>query len=141
MTELLLTALGNPVPQGSIRSLGKGRPSVHANQNLLLPWRTHVQIEAQRALGDQTPFAGPVLAILLFTVPKPKSAPVRKMTWPVKRPDLDHLIRACLDALTAAGVWKDDSQVVRITAAKHYPNEGLGALYTPGVSIFVGSAE
>jgi Holliday junction resolvase RusA-like endonuclease len=30
---------GLPVPQGSIRNLGRGRPSVHANADKLLPWR------------------------------------------------------------------------------------------------------
>jgi Holliday junction resolvase RusA-like endonuclease len=35
-------------------------------------------------------------------------------------PDLDKLQRAILDGFTDAGVWRDDSQVVRIRATKQY---------------------
>jgi Holliday junction resolvase RusA-like endonuclease len=43
-----------------------------------------------------------------------------------KRPDLDKLLRATFDAVTATGrVWADDSQVVKVTAEK---------LYTPSPS-------
>ena len=129
------TVRGTPVPQGSIRHLGKGRPSVHANADKLLPWRNHVQIEAERALDGAPPLEGPVSVEMVFTVPKPKSAPKRKLTWPTKRPDLDHLVRACADACTAAGVWRDDSQITALVALKVYPSEHPQALDVPGVTV------
>jgi Holliday junction resolvase RusA-like endonuclease len=53
------------------------------------------------------------------------------------RPDLDKLLRSTLDGLTDAGVWRDDSQVVSISAAKVYAKNGD----TPGVIIEVEGAE
>ncbi|MCL2139963.1 MAG: RusA family crossover junction endodeoxyribonuclease [Treponema sp.] len=38
----------------------------------------------------------------------------------MKKPDLDNLLKAVMDALTAAGAWKDDAQVRSIKASKHY---------------------
>ncbi|HEV8178612.1 MAG TPA: RusA family crossover junction endodeoxyribonuclease, partial [Gemmatimonadales bacterium] len=58
-------------------------------------------------------------------------------SWPDKRPDLSHLVRAVEDALTAAGLWVDDAQVVEIIGAKRYPNEGAGSLLGPGALIRV----
>lgn len=125
---------GTPVPQGSIRSLGKGRPSVHGNADKLLPWRSHVQIEAERAMGGRGPYEGPVIVEMAFYVARPKSTP-KRVAYPVKRPDVDHLARAINDALTAAGVWHDDSQVVSLHASKHFA--GLWDLGVPGVAVAV----
>src|SRR6266702_4361868 len=102
---LQVVVRGTPIGQGSIRSLGKGRPSVHANAATLLPWRTDMQLAIETAMcnGDPAivwPVTGPVEVTLAFTMRKPTTAPKRKRTWPVVRPDLDHLVRAALDALT-----------------------------------------
>lgn len=50
-------------------------------------------------------------------MPRPKSAPKTKTLAAVKRPDIDKLARAILDALT--DVWlRDDSHVVELCATK-----------------------
>ena len=36
------------------------------------------------------------------------------------KPDIDNLLKAALDALTDAGMWSDDSQVVQVNAAKMF---------------------
>ena len=36
------------------------------------------------------------------------------------KPDIDNLLKAALDALTDAGMWSDDSQVVQVSAAKMF---------------------
>lgn len=68
-----------------------------------------------------------------FVLPRPKSTPKRSPTPPAtKRPDLDKLTRAVLDALT--NVWlADDSQVVHIEASKRIAEIDE----TPGVHITV----
>jgi crossover junction endodeoxyribonuclease RusA len=43
-------------------------------------------------------------------------------------PDLDKLVRCICDALTDAGVWKDDAQVCVLVAAKRYTNGLPGVL-------------
>lgn len=141
---LTVRVLGIPVGQGRITTFGKGR-TTHSNAKTLLPWREQVQhgaeLEIERAYADIFPLAGPVNLHAYFTVAKPKSAPKRKTTWPVTRPDLSHLVRAVEDALTNAGVWGDDSQVVQTISRKVYPAEGDYALHVPGVilRIYTGS--
>jgi crossover junction endodeoxyribonuclease RusA len=48
-----------------------------------------------------------------------------------KAPDLDKLVRSIFDAMTDAGVWLDDAQVVKVVASKAYVAPGD----RPGVHI------
>jgi Holliday junction resolvase RusA-like endonuclease len=135
---------GKPVPQGAIRHFGAGRPSVHANQERLLPWREAVQHAAEATLATLTPEAqklyplsGPVRLDAWFTMPKPTSAPRTRTTYPTTRPDMSHLVRAVEDALTAAGVWTDDKLVVDGRSCKVFPDEEERSLHVPGVRIEV----
>ncbi len=63
-----------------------------------------------------------------FDLPRPKTLP-KRVTEHTKKPDLDNLVKGVKDALKGL-VWRDDSQVVRITAVKQYGHE-------PGVQIIV----
>jgi crossover junction endodeoxyribonuclease RusA len=89
------------------------------------PWREAIKYAARRALVDPTephiwqPFDGPIQLDVLFRLPRPKSAPKRRWA-PAGRPDLDKCVRAVCDALTDAGVWRDDSRVVDLNARKRY---------------------
>lgn len=131
MTSLTATVPGVPQPQGSIRSLGKGRPSVHSNADRLLPWRGQVIAHLRRAMdADQVepgwPISGPVAVSVVFALPKPRSAPRSRM-HPDRKPDIDKLARAVLDCLGSkigAGVIFDDAQVVQLTARKTYGGPG-----------------
>lgn len=133
---LVLEVRDRPVPQGSMRHIGGGR-ILSTNDRELKTWREAVKTAAVGALGDNGPLTGPVAVETTFTLAKPGSAPKRRTSWPVKRPDVDKLARGVLDALTAAGVWTDDAQVVELTARKVYPEEGIDALTVPGALIRV----
>lgn len=125
-SEQLITFLvhGLPVPQGSTRSwLVNGKPIITSSAKGLSTWRRLVADVAQRFAPDE-PWQGPVGIELHFGLPKPKSAPKRRRVWPDKRPDLDKLTRAVLDALTYV-VFADDSQVVDIRATKEYGAPGV----------------
>ena len=64
-----------------------------------------------------------------FYLPRPKSHFTKRGVrlsapwWPVTKPDLDKLTRALLDALTDAGIWRDDSQAVELHAEKIYHDQ------------------
>jgi crossover junction endodeoxyribonuclease RusA len=59
---------------------------------------------------------------MIFTMARPKTV---NRPEPSVAPDLDKLVRAVLDGLTAIA-YRDDGQVVRLTAAKQYGiNPGL----------------
>jgi Holliday junction resolvase RusA-like endonuclease len=135
---LVVIAHGNPIGQGNIRHLGAGRPAVHQNAKTLLPWRDTIRHAAIAAIGDREgfPLDGPLRVEATFTVPKPTGAPKRRRTWPSKRPDGDHLLRACLDAMTHV-VFVDDARCVELACAKRYPLEGDDALTYPGVVVRV----
>jgi crossover junction endodeoxyribonuclease RusA len=115
---------GLPIAQGSLRSwIANGKPVITTTAKGLSTWRRLVADVAQR-FAPEEPWEGPVGIELDFGLPKPKSAPKRRRVWPDKRPDLDKLCRAVLDALTYV-VFADDSQVVHILATKDYGPPGV----------------
>lgn len=132
---------GKPVPQGSKRWLPEGR-MIEANKELR-PWRATVTaytLKALRAAGYTAPIIDPVLVTMDFTFTRPKShygtgrnagkVKDRAPSFMPSQPDLDKLIRAVNDAITDAGLWQDDSQVVAINSMKSYAEQ-------PGVTIRV----
>jgi crossover junction endodeoxyribonuclease RusA len=138
VTALAVTVLGVPVPQGAIRSLGTGRPSVHANAKSLHPWRQMVAQQVRWQMGDaglHEPLEGPMVLTATFVMPRPKSAP--KSRWaPDRRPDLSHLVRALEDAIVMGGGVVDDSQFVTEHVSKTYPAGGA----VPGVTFSIAPA-
>lgn len=83
------------------------------------------------------PIVGPAALRMVFTLPKPKSAPKRTRILPAKRPDWDKLARSTGDALTDAGVYRDDAQVIDASVRKVFPGEDPEALHVPGAVITV----
>lgn len=141
---LTFTAYGVPIPQGSTRAFlprGWKRPIITADNAKTKPWRQAIVDACREQLAGRPPLEGPVEVELVFYLPRPKSAP-RRVMHPAKKPDLDKLVRAALDALTAAGAWRDDGQVINVRAAKRFaggafdPAAGVGV---PRATIGVGA--
>jgi crossover junction endodeoxyribonuclease RusA len=123
--------IGLPAPQGSKRSLGKGR--LIESSRLLKPWRDSVAYQLRAAM-IRDHFRGfgahvPVDLDLYFALRRPAYLP-KSVHRHTRRPDLDKLARAVLDAMTTAGLVVDDAQVFRLTCEKAYAHEGhpLGLL-------------
>ena len=132
-----ITVYGTPAPQGSKRFVGltkQGRGILAESSAKVKPWRQSVKFAALE-VGER--IAGAVRVWITFTLPKPKSAPKTRTTWPDRKPDIDKLVRSTFDALSEAGVFEDDARVVELTAAKRFPCEGDGALEIPGAVIQV----
>lgn len=120
---LAVTVPGIPVGQGRISHVGNGR-LVHSNAKRLKPWREKVAAAIrQQMTGDEWPIEGPVKVAITFAFARPKT--VKNRMWPHVRPDLDHLARAGLDALTMSGAIKDDAQVVMLGLTKCYSEPGM----------------
>lgn len=142
MTDHLeIVVVGTPAPQGSKRHVGHG--VMIESSKLVKPWRQDVRAAAIEALeaGGPTFPTGPVSLAVTFRVARPKghyrtgkhaallrdSAPV----WPAVKPDVSKLVRATEDALTEAGVWRDDAQVASLVAFKTYAGaKPVGATIT-----------
>lgn len=129
---MIITVHGLPAPQGSKRYVGHGimiESSKHVK-----PWREavkHAALLARPAAADDgIIYHGPVDLDITFCFLRPKShygtgrnAHILKESAAVsviRKPDLSKLIRSTEDALTDALIWRDDSQVVHITASKRY---------------------
>jgi len=129
--------LGIPVPQGSKRVV-RGH-LIDVNQAKLRDWRQLVGQACQQA-GHF--YHGPVVVGFDFYLPRPKghfgqgrNARILKASspdFPATKPDLDKLIRACLDAMSGI-VFRDDSQVTALIASKFYAHEEQ----PPGVNITI----
>lgn len=136
---------GIAAPQGSksARVLPGGRISMREASKALKPWRDEVirvirdLVAYQPGPAAGWPLLGPVAVDLVFTMPKPKSAPKRRTTYPIVKPDIDKIARAILDAGTFGGLWHDDAQVVDLHPYKVYPRETPKSLAEPGVLIEV----
>lgn len=111
---------GKPVPQGSMSAVNGH--IFHSQGSALATWRASIAIAGRHA--GARPSAQPISMTMVFIFQKPKTVSRSEPTVP---PDLDKLIRAVLDSLTAVA-YKDDAQVTEIRAIKIYGER-------PGVEI------
>lgn len=113
---------GTPVPQGSMRHVGGGR-IIHSNKGLK-EWREALTGKATRIKRDVGVFEdGPLHLSVTFYLPHGK----QKDPYPMRRNDLDKLLRAVGDALTDSGLIVDDSRIVSGHQEKHWAVDGAGA--------------
>jgi Holliday junction resolvase RusA-like endonuclease len=156
---MLIRVNGEPAPQGSTRAFAvrkggvpTGRTVVTAANKRTRPWRDSIMAEAAEAIrmGQRVPGAcegAPVTVNISFMLKRPAShygqgrnaarllpsAPL----WPAVRPDVDKLCRAVLDALSDMGIYRDDAQVISLTAIKTYATPGT----SPGALIQISGAD
>lgn len=151
---LTVHVAGTPVPQGSKRAFVNqhtGRANVvDDNKAKLRTWRDDVRAAVYdvmyRTHWTRIERPSGVSLGIRFHVDRPaghygtgRNARVVKPSAPANpttKPDLDKLVRAILDALTSAGVYADDSQVVAIATWKVYtapggPSSGATINVTP----------
>lgn len=128
-----LTVIGIPAPQGSksFKGIRSGKAILVESSKRVKPWREAV-VWAARELHLAAPLEGPLAYEMIFTLPKPKSAPKKRTTWPSARPDISKIQRSTEDSLTDAGIWRDDSQVVFSIACKTFP--GQRGIFTVGAA-------
>lgn len=109
---------GIPVPQGSHKAfIVNGRAVVTSvNNKALKPWRKAIATAAREVVLPVEK-STPMRVEVTFVFERPGSV---RRSRPTVRPDVDKLARAVLDALTEAGAFPDDSQVVDLHATKTY---------------------
>lgn len=119
---------GIPTPQGSKTRMPNGamlEGGSKTQREARRDWRSAVATAAAgaaNALELTAPLDGALSLHLEFRFPMPANRPRRirdEGSAPkVSAPDLDKLIRAVGDGLTAGGLIRDDARIVYITAAK-----------------------
>ena len=112
----------------------KGRPRVTRSGHAFTPKATReyeklIVSEWNIQHGKATPIENPIAVRVMFYMPIPKatSNKARKrmaagLEVPAKKPDIDNLLKAVLDALNG-NAYHDDNQIVEISAKKLYSTE------------------
>lgn len=121
---------GEAQPQGSAKAFvpkGWHRPIITSDNPALKSWRQLVAEAAHLALHALAPAERALLlegvrVSIAFYLPRPKSLAKRR-TAHTTRPDVDKCCRAIFDSLSAV-VFRDDSQVCELVAAKQYARLG-----------------
>jgi Holliday junction resolvase RusA-like endonuclease len=145
MTTLTIDVTGTPAPQGSHRGFvnpKSGRVIITQDNKKTKPWRQDVVAAAHNTVAEH-PWdvpTGPVSVGITFHIARPryhyrtgKHANELRHNAPAyvdKKPDLDKLVRATLDALTTSAVIKDDAQVATLEVSKRYTTGATGARIT-----------
>lgn len=139
MRQVTIDVRGLPRPQGSMRlhKLPNGGTAARYPA-AVYAWRAQVQQAVAEMVID--PFLGAVELSLGFDLPRAlghfgtgRNAGTVKAgapAHPTSAPDLDKLVRCVGDAITDAGLWKDDAQVVALHAGKRYVETRPGVLIT-----------
>jgi len=119
--------------------IGKGRPKFARRGNFVstyTPTKTRdyedlIREAAKQAMGSNEPLKTPVAAYIYITVPIPQSYPKKRfkaclegLERPCKKPDIDNILKAYLDAMNGI-VYDDDTQVVSLHSTKVYGTVGL----------------
>lgn len=131
---------GDPASQGSkvFKGISKSGRGIMIESCKRLPaWRNDVRAALIDDHGQPKAFFdGPIHLEIEFVLRRPKSAPKKREPLASKKPDLSKLLRAVEDAVTSAGIWRDDAQVVSVTMEKRIAKIDE----TPGCHLFVTAA-
>lgn len=133
-------AFGIPKSKGSKRAFVRGGRAmvVEETKEQQRAWSAAVSEAIREAVAGGAPMLeGPVVALMEFVVPRPKSAPKTRRTWPQTRPDLGKYLRLVEDLLTGA-LLRDDSQIVEFATLRKRYTEGEER---PGVRVELWDAE
>lgn len=122
-----------PAPRPRFRVIqprGGGRAIASAyNPKEYTDWSVAAAKQLKGALSE--PLEGPVTVGMIVTVQRPKTT---KLDAP--KPDIDNYAKAVLDAMTKAGLWHDDTQVVFLGVKKQWGLRGaIDIEVTPGSPI------
>ncbi len=128
-----LTIPGDPVPKARPRVCGKVAYTPTKTKN----YETLVKEIYFGKYGQTVEEMEGMLKLTVnafFQIPKSKSKKVQEQMHtnairPIKRPDIDNIVKSVSDALNNAA-YADDSQIVEVVAGKYYA-------HSPRVEIFL----
>lgn len=123
------TVIGEPVPQPRAKAARIGGFVRIYTPSTANDWKNRVIAAVQPYLPPE-PLNSPLRMSVRFMFPRPaghfgsgkKSATLKDSAppRPSGKPDLDNALKAVMDALTDAGVWRDDCRVCDLVVSKVY---------------------
>lgn len=124
------TVIGIPKPQARPKVFHRALKSGKSFTTTYSPktdWFHLVYVETLRQKEKfHSRFAGSLRVHLVFCMPIPKSISKKKrleLHYVSKKPDVDNLAKAVMDAINNVGIWEDDSQVSVLEVSKIYSDE------------------
>ena len=116
---------GTPKAQPRVKAYRRGSHVGVYTPNTADEWKAQVIIAAS---AYRQRFDVPVILEAEFYLPRPKNR--KADMYCQAKPDIDNLLKSTMDALSQAGVWRDDAQVVAVVASKRYEqaNHTVGAV-------------
>ena len=131
MSTLAFTITGEPKGQPRPRAFARKMGNVHVarfyDSDVADAWKQAVMLAIIKAANAHkwTLTLRPVAVELRFAMPRPKSHSGAKGLKPsapeyhIQKPDIDNLVKLCLDQITRSErIWRDDSQVVSLRVEK-----------------------
>ena len=113
---------GIPVAKGRARVTTIGGHARAYTPAKTVAYESTVALMARQAMGASSPMGGPLAVSIVATWPIPASWSKKRRdseVFKASRPDLDNIAKAIGDGCNGI-VWGDDSQIVRMHAAKVY---------------------
>jgi crossover junction endodeoxyribonuclease RusA len=132
--QLTLFIPGRPAPQGSKKYFGP-KQVVEMSQHVGA-WRDDVRAACLREWGTRGALDAPLFLEVEFVHARTAGAPKGWTPSKTSAPDLSKLVRSTEDAITSAGVWRDDARVVATLSWKRMAEIDE----TPGAHIRIGVA-
>ena len=126
MIQIMFTVYGEPVAKGRPRFSTRGKYPVAYTPEKTKNYESEVAMMAKAAMGASEALEGALEAFIYVTFPVPASyskkrteACLNNTEKHTKKPDLDNVVKICLDGMNGI-VFKDDSQITSIHATKVY---------------------
>jgi Holliday junction resolvase RusA-like endonuclease len=123
------TVPGEPVAKGRARSFIRNGHVAHYTPDKTARYENLVKMAASEAMAGRLPSEAPLnmeivafMGIAASWSKKRQQAARDGLERPTKKPDLDNIVKAVKDGLNGVA-WKDDSQVVRLTAGKFWSDK------------------
>jgi Holliday junction resolvase RusA-like endonuclease len=137
--QLEVVVYGRPAAQGSKNCTCKGGKAIMFEQNskYLRPFRKAVKEATAAAVAASGFTALPDMPLALtasFAIERPAST--KYPLAPAGSPDLDKMLRAVMDGLSAGGAWADDARIVELHVAEGYAGDP-GYMEASGVRLLV----
>jgi len=134
--------IGAPRGKGRPKFARRGKHTHVYSDDKTVAYETLIANEAKIAMAGLSPLSEPLeLGLTVYVEPvascsrKARESMLSGATWPAKKPDLDNVVKAVLDACNGI-TFVDDALVVRIRAEKKYAAIGRVAVTLQGVDEF-----
>ena len=123
---MTLVIHGKPAPQPRVRAYRRGEHAGVYTPSTADAWKEQVMLAAGLYRGQFT--TGPLRLEVEFFLPRSKAH--KHDDYVAVKPDIDNLLKSTMDALSDAGVWRDDAQVAAVVMSKRYEsaNQSIGAV-------------